>query len=1014
MTPFARVTGLAFPAALAVLLLLSGGVTVSAQAPDESWRTLSTEHFRVTYPEALRDLATVVADRAERAYEGLSTSFDSPPSASVEIVLTDHADQSNGFARLSPWNRITIFAPPPTEGFQLAYWDDWMELVVTHEMAHIFHLDRRGWLGSVVKAVFGRPPIRWPVFPNSSLPTWTVEGLATYYESRLTDAGRVRGTFHDMALRAAVLEDAFEDLTQVSGETAVWPDGNRPYIYGSLFFDHLTNKYGQERMAEFAAAVDGQVVPFRMNAAARKSFGVTFTDAFAAWEEELRDRYATVVGTLADRAPLSLPEPVATGGRWALFPRVSPDGGHLAFTRSDGNSDTQVHLLPLGGGKGTKLTRTNGLSLLDWAPDGSVVFSQVEFVDPYRMYKDLYVADPGGGVRRVTTGQRLDFPSVSPDGTHALAVQQADGDTWIVSVDLSTGEIARVVEPADDVHWAYPTWSPDGRWIAVSRWEPGAMYDLVLLDSSGRFVAQVTRDRAIDQAPTWSPDGRWLLWASDRTGIPNVFAAEVGQDGGLGSVRQVTNATTGVSYPDVDPGGEWLYVSAYHADGWHIERVLYDPDRWFDPAPTDSRFLEGGTTAAAAYADRIDSDDRPYRAFPALWPRYWEPSYRQGEGALGQEVLGPSFGLQTTAQDMVGRHSASLALRYEPKGSRVEGGVVYSFAGLGNPTVTLVAEQRYLSSGFTVDDESGGNEGQPVRRSLFVVERERDLRANVTLLRRRWRTSVAVTVGAGYVWESRELLDGALEPDTVFRLNRPTSGLPEARITVSFNTARIHPFSISREDGLTGFVRLRRRWDGTVPDSLAGSLGADVGFAEVTGQLRAYKGVRLPGFSNHVFALRGSGGAAGQSGADASHFSIGGASGQTERVTGLELLKGNNLLFPVRGYDRGIRRGRYAWTASAEYRFPLARINRGVGDFPLYFDWISGTLFFDAGNAWGPELGVPGFDNPPLDAIASVGGELVVNGLPLWTASTVLRTGVAVPVVNGSGAAVYVRLGVAF
>ena len=325
-----------------------------------------------------------------------------------------------------------------------------------------------------------------------------------------------------------------------------------------------------------------------------------------------------------------------------------------------------------------------------------------------------------------------------------------------------------------------------------------------------------------------------------------------------------------------------------------------------------------------------------------------------------------------------------------------------------------MAEQRFRSSGFVVDDESGGNEGQPVRRSLFVVERERDLQANLSLQRRRWRRSVTLTVGAGYVWESRELLNDALEADSVFELNRPTSGLPEARVTVSFNTARIHPFSISREDGVSGFARVRRRWDATVPDSLAGSLGADVGFSELTGELRAYKGVRLPGFSNHVFALRGSGGAAGESGANASHFSIGGASGQTERITGLELLTGNNLLFPVRGYDRGIRRGRYAWTASAEYRFPLARINRGVGDFPLYFDWISGSLFFDAGNAWGPELGEPGFDNPPLDAIAAVGGEVLLHGLPLWTSSTVVRTGVAVPLVDGSGAAVYLRLGVAF
>jgi hypothetical protein len=75
---------------------------------------------------------------------------------------------------------------------------------------------------------------------------------------------------------------------------------------------------------------------------------------------------------------------------------------------------------------------------------------------------------------------------------------------------------------------------------------------------------------------------------------------------------------------------------------------------------------------------------------------------------------------------------------------------------------------------------------------------------------------------------------------------------------------------------------------------------------------------------------------------------------------------------------------------------------------------MSGSLFFDAGNAWGPSDNVLGFDNPRRDAVASGGAEVLLNGLPLWTTATVLRTGVAIPFVEGPGARIYVRLGLAF
>ncbi len=64
---------------------------------------------------------------------------------------------------------------------------------------------------------------------------------------------------------------------------------------------------------------------------------------------------------------------------------------------------------------------------------------------------------------------------------------------------------------------------------------------------------------------------------------------------------------------------------------------------------------------------------------------------------------------------------------------------------------------------------------------------------------------------------------------------------------------------------------------------------------------------------------------------------------------------------PSGGTPPASRWGRFAWSATVEYRFPIQLVNRGAGLFPLHLDRISGSLFFDGGNAWGPELDLHGY-----------------------------------------------------
>lgn len=1004
---------------------LAGGAAqrTRAQAPDEAWRTLTTDHFRVTFPAALEAVGRMAADRAERAWDELSTHFIEPPDAPVDLLITDHADVSNGFAQVTPSNRITVFARPPVDALGLGFEDEWLELVITHELAHIVHLDHVvNPIGTLGRAVMGRVPDEWPFFPELGTPRWVTEGLATWYESRLTEAGRVRGSFHEMQIRTAALEGRFEDIGQASGDSPAWPGGNRPYAYGSLFFDYLLDEHGDERMAAFADAVGGQWIPYRLDAAARDALGVSFTDEWKAWRASVKSRLDTLDVELERIGPISDPERLTSDARWALYPAVSPSGRWLAYTRSDGRSDMQIRVIDLTTGESRSIGRTNQLATFDWMSDDRLLVSQLEFEGPYRYYGDLYFFDLDGGEHRLTRGARVAQPSVSPDGSSAIAVRDGGGTNEIVRVDLSTGRVSPVVDARPEVHWAFPSLSPDGRWIAATRFAPNARHDVVILDArSGEIVERVTDDRAIDMAPRWSSDGAWLVWASDRSAILDVYGVRVSSDGSTSGRIMLTNVRTGAAYPEVDPSGDWLYFSGYHADGWEIERVPFVTEGRPATPPLAERFV---LDAAEPNRGLDRGEVRDYSAGPTLRPHYWELSYRSpvetarivtdSLSLRRRELLGFGIGIQTSGRDLVGRHAFSGHVRVTTRHPKVEAGFAYAFAGLGNPVLSLSGRQRYDDGGQRV---ARSDAAAPLD-TLFVLERERSIEASMTFLAPRWRRDVSVTLGSGMVWEHRELLDVDLEPSDAFRLTRPDSRLFDVSTSFQVNSTRSHSFQMGTSEGVGLFVLGRVRKSLSLPDSLSGLRGADRSTREVIGRVRGAIPLWRGGYARHVIAFQATGGIAGGPGADVLQYRVGGATGQPEPVTGLELFGGDFLFFPVRGYEPSSRFGRYAWTASAEYRIPLWLVNRGYRAWPLHLDRTMASVFFDAGNAWGPEISVNGFPNPLRVAIASIGSELTTEMLALYDVRVRVRGGVAVPLVASTVAAgsprFYVRVGLPY
>ena len=65
------------------------------------------------------------------------------------------------------------------------------------------------------------------------------------------------------------------------------------------------------------------------------------------------------------------------------------------------------------------------------------------------------------------------------------------------------------------------------------------------------------------------------------------------------------------------------------------------------------------------------------------------------------------------------------------------------------------------------------------------------------------------------------------------------------------------------------------------------------------------------------------------------------------------LLESNSNYFNLlRGYPEGVFSGTKAILLNLEYRMPILNIERGIGDFPVFFQRVHLGLFADFGKAW--------------------------------------------------------------
>jgi Tol biopolymer transport system component len=895
------------------LMCLSLGAKAQGQVRDRdlTWLTLRTEHFDIHYHEPLGILARRVAAAAERANTKLVPLLKHAPSERTHVVLSDNTDDANGLATSLPYNTMRLFATAPEDLSALDDYDDWLSTLVIHEYTHVLHLDTVHGIPAILNAILGKT-----YAPNGIQPRWFIEGFAVLQESKHTAGGRERSTTFEMFMRTDALENRLLTLSQMTHPVDRWPHGNNAYLYGSRFLEFIEKNYGSDALAAISNDYGDDLIPYAINRTAKRATGKTYPELYADFLAALTAESKAIAHDVRARG-LVQGQRITFHGEWTRSPRFWGND-RVVYWSSDGRNYGQLKVVGWTGGTPTEVVRVNGPSAAVPTKNGDrLYYSSADVFRDIYSFNDLFRFDTNTETStRLSTGLRAREPDLSPDGKTLAFTVNGAGTTHLAVAPADDPTARRIVLRSPRFGQVYtPRWSPDGGSIAVSTWKEAGFRDIEIVDVRTGARRQVTRDRALDTGPAWAPDGRTLYFASDRSGIANIYAYDLA----AGTVVQITNVLNGAYQPDISPDGKRLVYLGYNAYGWDLYALSLE-----GVIPREAPAYEDLRPEATTLdmTDYEATQSRPYSPLPTLTPR----AFTVG---LGQDAFGRALTLGTMGEDAVGYHSYAAEVSIGFENANVNASLQWTYQRMLAPiTVSLFHSEtpgyNLVVAGAArqwLRDTDGGDIG--LRFRLPQAFDSHSLGASYAVT----RVSKAAPFG------------GRLDP------NDPPPILPNTGIVTRLR------FGWSYSNVVQTAYDISPSWGHALSLSTSMShpyIGSETMALSLSWNATKY--IENPWADYQVLALRYAGATSEGRPGDRANFAIGGfpASSIVDGLVDGIVLGG----VAFRGYPVSGDIGTQYHLLQAEYRFLLCRVQWGPETLPFFLNRIWANVFTDVGDAF--------------------------------------------------------------
>ncbi|MDW8019206.1 MAG: hypothetical protein RMI34_03915 [Chloroherpetonaceae bacterium] len=600
--------------------------------PELRWLTIETEHFAIHYHEGAERSAKVAAKIAEEIYKPITSLYQHDPGkVHIIIKDTDDYSNGGAYFfenKIEIWAPALEFNLRGQHNWLRNVITHEYTHIVSLTAAQKFGQQ----VPAIYLQVFGYEQVRRPDilygFPNLvvsypiagiNVPFWLAEGVAQYQRPELRYD--TWDTHRDMILRTLTLEHKlldFDQLSNFSSKRSI--DFEFTYNSGFALARFLAMRYGEEKLAALCKNF-ASLGTLNMHAAVEQTFGKPSSEIYQEWRTYLeRDYQARIAPVLAHQVEGKI---IESRGYANLYPVFSPDGsrlyyisnlgadfgGHSVLTRRLYGDSLCSEAMPTvrkltqlyaAGEREPRFSQCKvcarpfhptSLDVLQSGVSSRLVLTKDERFLLYsrytgtnfriQKYNDLFVYDlHTRQERRLTYQARLEMPALSPDETRFVAVHQRDGTQNLVEgnfiPDADGDSVKLAIRPlthfSNGEQVQSPLYLPDGKHLVFALGVKNSRRLMLLELATGALMPltdSIDVPEDLDERDAaLSPDGTFLYFASNRTGIFNIYRMHLSTH----KVEQMTNVVGGAFMPAVNQFGDLVY-SLFTADGYKIALI---------------------------------------------------------------------------------------------------------------------------------------------------------------------------------------------------------------------------------------------------------------------------------------------------------------------------------------------------------------------------------------------------------------------------------------------------------